>query len=217
MKPANEAMDYNQFFKQALESFMSKVRQDEQVIAVILMGSLSYDHVWEKSDIDLKLIVHEQKLATKSMCFIENNITINAIIYTRNEFKRWVERTLQSSFDHSVLVRSQLLYAKDESFQEYYTNTKYVGDRDRQLRLLQLGCYMLVSLAKAEKWYHVKQDSTYSAFWLIKMVDLLAQIEVVMNGEVPMREAVQQAIKFNATLLFKVNRLACAGGFVNSF
>ncbi|MFK7691476.1 hypothetical protein [Paenibacillus sp. HJGM_3] len=184
-------------FREALAAFVDKIKRDDQVIACVLLGSLSYDQVWEKSDIDLKLIVHEQKLKRGYMCFVENDIPINASIQTRNEFKRWLERAVQSSIEQSMLVRSTLLFTKDPSIEEYFEEIRYVGERDRQLHLLRLGCHMLGLLAKAEKWLYVKGDPTYSAFWIIRMTDLLAQIEVVLHKDVPMRESIQQALRLN--------------------
>jgi hypothetical protein len=184
-------------YKEALQSFVERVRQDDQIIAAILLGSLSYDQVWEKSDIDMKLIVHDQKLAKHAMCFVENGIPINAGIHTRDEFKRWVEKSVSTSFSHSYLLRGTLLFTKDKSLEDYFANIRYIGERDRQLQLLQLGCHLLAMLAKAEKWFYVKHDPAYSAFWLIKMIDSLAQIEVIRGGEVPMRECLQQASALN--------------------
>lgn len=191
-------------FREALQTFVGKVERDDQVIAAILLGSLSYDQVWEKSDIDLKLIVHDQKLGTGYACFVENDVPINASIQTRNDFKRWMEKSVQSSINHSMLIRSTLLFTKDPSIAEYFEQIRYVGERDRQLQLMQLGCYTLSLLAKAEKWLYLKQDVNYSAFWLIKMVDVLSQIEVVLHADVPMREAVQQALGYNPDFFGKV-------------
>ncbi|MDB5084687.1 MAG: nucleotidyltransferase [Bacilli bacterium] len=81
----------NDTYREALQAFVEKARQDDQIIAAILLGSLSYDQVWEKSDIDLKLIVQDQKLSKHQMCLMENDIIINASIQTRDEFKRWIE------------------------------------------------------------------------------------------------------------------------------
>ncbi len=184
-------------FREALQTFVQKVERDEQVIAAVLLGSLSYDQVWEKSDIDLKLIVHDQKLTTGYACFVENDVPINTSIQTRNEFKRWMERSVQSSIHHSILVRSTLLFTKDASITDYFEQIRYVGTRDRHLQLLRLGSFTLSLLAKAEKWLYVKHDASYSAFWIIKMVDLLSQIEVVLQADIPMRESVQQALGYN--------------------
>ncbi|MFC4811369.1 hypothetical protein [Paenibacillus sp. GCM10023250] len=201
-------------YAEALDAFVRKVRQDDQVIAAILLGSLSYDQVWEKSDIDMKLIVHEQKLNRSFMCFTENGIAINTSIQTRDEFKRWVEKSVSASFEHSYLLRGKLLFAKDRSLEAVFANIRHVGERDRQHRLLQLGCFALGGLAKAEKWLYVKEDELYSAFWMIKMIDTLAQIEVVRHGEVPMREAVQQASALNPAF-FREIYAGLVGGSVD--
>lgn len=197
MSTSYDSSSINATFREALHAFSEKARKDDQVIAVILLGSLSYDQVWEKSDIDLKLIVQDQKLTKHSMCFMEDGIIINASIQTRDEFKRWVEKSVTTSFSHSYLLRGTLLFTKDKSIEDYFENIRYIGERDRQFQLLQLGCFLLGSLAKAEKWLYVKNDAAYSAFWIIKMLDMLAQIEVIRHGEVPMRESIQQATVFN--------------------
>jgi hypothetical protein len=184
-------------FREALKTFVEKIKNDDQVIAAVLLGSLSYDQVWEKSDIDLKLVVHDQKLRSGYSCFVEYDVPINTSIQTRNEFKRWMERSVQSSISHSMLVRSTLLFTKDASIGEYFEQIRFVGERDRQLQLVRLGSHAIGLLAKAEKWLHVKNDFTYSAFWIIKMVDLLSQIEVILNADVPMRESVLQALEYN--------------------
>lgn len=212
MRADNAAV--NAMYKEALHAFVERTRRDDQIIAAILLGSLSYDHVWEKSDIDMNLIVYDQKLIKHGMCFIEDGITINTSIQTRDEFKRWVEKSVSTSFNHSYLLRGTLLFTKDKSLEEYFTNIRYIGERDRQLQLLQLGCHALAVLAKAEKWFYIKEDELYSAFWMIKMIDTLAQIEVIRNGEVPMRESVQQAMTFNPDF-FRDIYVGLVGGSVD--
>ncbi|MFD0620181.1 hypothetical protein ACFQZR_22165 [Paenibacillus sp. GCM10027629] len=197
MKPLKDKDEMTAQFREALRRFIDKIHKDDQVIAAVLFGSLSYDQVWEKSDIDLKLIVYDQKLAASYVCFVENEVPINTSIQTRNEFKRWVERSISGSFHQSMLANSTLLFTKDDSISEYFEQIRYVGERDRRLQLLRLGCHTLSLLAKAEKWLYVKNDVGYSAFWIIKMVDILSQIEVLLHGDIPMRESVQQALTYN--------------------
>jgi hypothetical protein len=72
-----------------------------------------------------------------------------------------------------------------------------LGARDREIQLLRGGSWVLPSLAKAEKWFHVKRDLCYSFFWIMKCLDGLATIEVISHGEVTGREVVQQALRHN--------------------
>jgi hypothetical protein len=103
-----------------------------------------------------------------------------------------------------MLLRSKLLFTKDPSIETYFEEIRYVGERDRQLQLMRLGSHTLGMLAKAEKWMYVKRDMAYSGFWIIRMIDLLAQIEVVLHKEVPMRESVQQALVMNPAFFGEV-------------
>ena len=194
-----QTVDVQQRYREALDSFMAKVKQDSYIIAAILGGSLSYDTVWEKSDIDLWLITREGRKQETNYCLVENGINIHANVVTRSNFKELLESALQSSLLHSFFSKSTLLFTTDEMIEEYYENVHHLGARDRELQLLHLGAWVLPILAKAEKWLYVKNDPTYSFLWIMKMIDQLAAIEVLQNGEITGREVVQQALRFNPT------------------
>ena len=57
------------------------------------------------------------------------------------------------------------------------------------------------ALDKAEKWLYAKRDPLYCFFWIMKLVDGLAQLEVLHHGEIPGREVVQQAQRHNPALM----------------
>lgn len=194
-----QTVDVQQRYREALDSFIAKVKQDSYIIAAILGGSLSHDTVWEKSDIDLLLITREGRKQEENYCLVENGINIHAVVTSRSKFKEMLERALQSSFTHSYFSKSTLLFTTDEMIEEYYENVKHLGARDREMQLLLAGTWVLPILAKAEKWLYVKNDPTYSFLWIMKMVDQLAAIEVLQNGEITGREVVQQALRFNPT------------------
>ena len=50
---------------------------------------------------------------------------------------------------------------------------------------------------KAEKWIVVKRDYHYAAYFLLQAALQLALIEVIVAGESPGREVIQQALKLN--------------------
>jgi uncharacterized protein len=191
------AADIRKRFETALEGFIRKIKQDSYILAAILMGSLSYDQVWEKSDIDMVVIVKDEKLVVNHYCVNENGILINASIMTRSSFKRMQEGALGGSMGHSFYCRSTLLFTHDETIREYYDNIRYIGERDKSVELMKNGCWAIGSLAKAQKWLSIKKDVTYCFHWITRMTIPLANMEALMNGEVPMREVIQQALQFN--------------------
>ncbi|HEU5098350.1 MAG TPA: hypothetical protein VFU22_04995 [Roseiflexaceae bacterium] len=184
-------------FQEALELFTAKVKQDSYIIAAILAGSMSYDQVWEKSDLDILLVGRSEKVPERSYYLIENGVNIHAVLLSRSVFKQQIERALQSSFFHSYFSKSTLLFSTDETITEYYQNVQHLGARDRQLQLLRAGSDVLPALAKAEKWLYVKNDPAYSFLWLMYMINQLATIEVIAAGEVTTREVLQQALRHN--------------------
>jgi predicted nucleotidyltransferase len=189
--------DVRQRYKEALDVLVEKLKQDPYILAAILFGSLSYDTVWEKSDIDLILIGKDEKKPNRYFSLVQDGINVHAILFPRSKFRQWLEGGLQGSFVHSSFVRSTLLFSRDETFREFYENTSRVGARDRELQLMLKANWLLALLTKSEKWLVVKKDPAYSFLWLLYAVTELANIEVILHNEVPGREVIHQALKLN--------------------
>ncbi|MBO0780768.1 MAG: nucleotidyltransferase domain-containing protein [Ktedonobacteraceae bacterium] len=192
---ANDAQRFR--YEEALRSFVDKVQQDRYIVAAILFGSLAYDDVWEKSDVDILLVSRDDRAAERSYSLVENNINFHVNIGPRGKFKEQIERALQGSFMHSVMARSTLLFSTDETIQEYYQHVHHVGSRDREMQMLNAAARVLPVLTKAEKWLVVKRDPIYSFHWFIFLIDSLATIEVLWHADVPGREVIQQALSYN--------------------
>jgi RNA polymerase sigma factor (sigma-70 family) len=184
-------------YNEALESLLAKVKQDRNVIAVLLFGSLSHDQVWRKSDIDLVLICRTDKQARRELCLIENGVNIHASLTPRNTFKAALQGSLQNSFFHSSFAKSTLLYTTDETIRDFYDRLDTLGTRDRDMQLLRATGNVLYTLAKAEKWLYVKADLEYSFLWIMYTVDGLAKIETLLHGRPTGRETVGEALTLN--------------------
>jgi RNA polymerase sigma factor (sigma-70 family) len=184
-------------FNEALESLVAKLKQDRYILAAMLYGSLSHDQVWEKSDIDLLLIGREEKKASKEFFLVENGINIHATLVSRSRFKAMIEGQLQSSIMHSAFSKSTLLFSHDESIRSWYENVHHVGERDKELQLMQAAVGVVYTLAKAEKWFYVKKDVPYTFLWTLNCVNNLARIETLMHNEVTAREVIHQALRHN--------------------
>jgi uncharacterized protein len=190
--------EVQQRYQQALDLLIEKVQRDHWIIAAVLLGSLSYDVVWEKSDIDLLLIREEGKQKSGGCTLVEAGINVHVIMMPRSEFRKMMEGSLQSSFMHSaVVVRGRLLFTRDETIRSLFESRDRLGARDREIQLLRAGASILPALVKAEKWFHVKQDLDYSFFWIMRCLDGLATIEVLTHGEITGREVIQQALPHN--------------------
>jgi DNA-binding transcriptional regulator YhcF (GntR family) len=181
----------------AADSFIDKVRDDPNVIAVIVGGSLAYDVVWEKSDIDMTVIVRDQPLKTESYCIVEDGIIINAYLLPRSSFKRGMERNIGGSFGQSYFAKGKIVYSIDESLYEYFEGIKKIGGDDIALSLFYNACNLVYIYEKAQKWLTARKDPLYSQYFLLKAAEIIANMELCKKGEPSSRESIQKAIKIN--------------------
>jgi hypothetical protein len=188
-------------YLEATQSFIDKVKEDPNVIAVIVAGSLAYDQVWEKSDIDMTLVVRDQVLKNDSYCIVEDDITINVYLIVRSSFKRYLDSLQGGSFGHSYLSRGKMLYCTDDSLIDYFEEFKHMGSDDQALSVFIMACELVHQCDKCRKWLTVKKDPLYAQFYLIKAADNIARMEVCLHGESPSREAILKAYALNPEII----------------
>lgn len=186
--------DIRSQYDAAVEQLVADLERDRQVLALVLFGSLAYDVVWHRSDIDLMIVVSEQARDEPSAGMLSyNGINVHAQLTTRDEFKRFAGGARVGSGLRSMFETSRLLFSRDRGISALYDEATSPGRRDRTGLLLQEACAVVPTLIKAEKWFTVKGDSNYAAVWLLFAVQGIARIEVVRQGGTVTREALLQA------------------------
>ena len=195
-------------YREAVDMLVEKVQKDPYILAAIVAGSFSYAQVWEKSDLDVELIGRDAIRPTQSFfSLVENGVNIHANITPRNAFKQTIESAQQGSFMHSYFSHSTLLFSHDASIQEWYdknANRDNIGERDKQLQLLNVIASTLPSLVYAEKQFYVNKDCLTSFLSLLNVVQGLARLEVLLNNEIPAREVIQPALRYNPDFFSRV-------------
>jgi uncharacterized protein len=193
--------ELKEWFNAAVDSFVSKVKDDPNVIAVIVCGSLAYDVVWEKSDIDMTVVVRDQTLKNTSYSIIEDGILINVALVVRSDFKRWLEKSIGGSFSQSYFSKGKIVYTTDDSLYEYYEEMKAIGRDDIALSAFYLGCELVGIYEKCQKWLIARKDPLYAQYFLLKAAETIARMELCLNGEPSSRESIQKALKLNPEVI----------------
>lgn len=197
----NLQLEMTKRFQEATDSFVDKVKSDPNVIAVIICGSLAYDQVWEKSDIDMTLVVRDQSLKNYSYCIVEDDITINVGLVVRSNFKRYLDGIQGGSWMHSYLSRGKIIYSVDDSLEEYLEEFRRIGSDDKAMSVFYIACELVHHYDKCLKWLTVKQDLLYAQYYLLKAAEVIARMEVCLHGESPSREAILRAYSLNPELI----------------
>ena len=195
-------------YYEAVDALVEKVQKDPYVLAAIVAGSFSYAQVWEKSDLDVELIGRDAIRPTQSFfSLVENGVNIHANITPRNAFKQTIEGAQQGSFMHSYFSHSTLLFSRDASIEEWYdknANRDNIGERDKQFQVLNVVASTLPSLLYAEKQFYVNKDCLTTFLSILDAVQGLARIEVLLNNEIPAREVIQPALRYNRDFFDRV-------------
>jgi uncharacterized protein len=196
MKLPNEAIQ--QKFNEALAALVEQVKEDAAILAAILCGSLSYDTVWAKSDIDLVLVtVDDKKVDSGSLSLYADGVNVHAFLIPRAQFRRTVEGSLHNSFMHSLLAKGRLLYTHDQTIADLCARLQDIGARDTQVQLLRAATSALPAIYKAHKWFTTRGDLDYTALWILYAATPLAQVEVIGAHLLADREVIPQALKLN--------------------
>lgn len=185
----------------AVDSFIAKVKDDQNLIAIIVCGSLAYDMVWEKSDIDMTMVVRDQPLKNCSYCIVEDGITINVYLLARSEFKRGMERNIGGSFSQAYFAKGKIMYTTDDSLYEYFEDIRKLGSDDIALSALYIACELVHICDKCKKWLTVRKDPLYAQYFLLKSAELIANMELCLKGEPASRESIQKALAINPEMI----------------
>jgi hypothetical protein len=187
-------------FTQALDALLPQIQADRSVLAAVLCGSLSYDTVWARSDIDLLLVtVDDKKTDRDGLSLYADGVNVHAFLLPRAEFRKTVEGATRNSFTHSFVARGRLLYTHDPSIAVLCARLHELGERDMQVQLLRAATAALPAIYKARKWFVTRGDLDYTALWMLYAATPLAQVEVMGAGLLADREVIPQALKLNPT------------------
>ncbi len=198
VKTMQEQAQVRERYQAALNTLVERLEQDYYVLAAVLYGSMARGEAWERSDIDMVIILRDgQERENRELWIVEDDINISAYLVSRNRFKRELEGALQGSFLHSVRSQHKLLFSKDESIVQWIKESEQIGAHDQEMMLLRTAAEIPYTLDKAHKWFSVKHDLNYALLWILYTVNTLARVEVVLNGVAPGREALDQALKYN--------------------
>lgn len=188
-------------FQGAIDAFVEKIEDDLNVIAVLVAGSFAYDVLWEKSDIDMMIIVRDQKLTSTTVSLVEDGLTINAGLIPRSAFKRGMEGSIGGSFFQSFISNGKIVFTRDESLYEYLEELRHIGDDDKALTALILVFFLLDNQHKAMKYLTARRDVSYAQYFLLKCAETVAAMELCVRGIPTSRTAIQKALAFNPEIM----------------
>ncbi|NHJ49164.1 MAG: hypothetical protein FK733_15355 [Asgard group archaeon] len=183
-------------YQTAFDSLVEKAKEDEYVLSLMLCGSLSYDKVWEKSDLDTIIITRDEPI-DRYQSLLEMDVYIDTLVYSRDSFRKLIQRATDGSLPHSFFSKSKVIFTKDESIYDLYEDLEKIGLRDLEKMLMTNYVYAKDLINKALRAINLFDDPSFSFNFILSGIRRLASIEVILNRQIPLRESIEQALKIN--------------------
>ncbi|MFX0183482.1 MAG: nucleotidyltransferase domain-containing protein [Candidatus Hodarchaeota archaeon] len=185
--------ELRQKFDKALELFLKRIKTDNSILAVFVLGSYANGIVWEKSDIDMVIVTNEERVLQDLIIIRENDVQVNAYIISRNDYRRNQQRFLQGSIAHHMLSTSKLIHSSDRGISEFNRDMFSVAERDKELQILVRSEMLVGNFHKLRKTLYVEESLEKSFNWLILASQEIARILIFLEGKIPGRDILTQA------------------------
>ncbi|MHC1695969.1 MAG: nucleotidyltransferase [Eubacteriales bacterium] len=177
-------------YRDAVDAFTDKVRTDPNILAVLVGGSLADNQVWEKSDVDMTVIVRDQKLGAHSYSVDEDGLVLNVSLTTLTQFKHAMGRAKGGGFLHSYYGKGYFTYTADDNLPTLLEEFRVMGRDDIERSFFEYACGYIGGLEKIEKWLTVRDDPLYAQFYVLKNAETMANMKLILSGQPISREAV---------------------------
>src|SRR5499426_4860280 len=131
-------------FEKALDLFLERLRKDPNLLAAVLVGSLTEKTIWRKDAIGLWLI--EKDGVTKRLradgedprifrTLVEEGVNLHVELIARSLFRRMVEGSARTAFRYSFFARRKLVYCDDASLGKWFEEADTLARRDQEREL----------------------------------------------------------------------------------
>src|SRR3982750_1767015 len=200
-------------FEQALKLFLERVAADPNLLAAVLVGSLSQETVWRRDAISLWLI--EKDGVTKRLraggedpriyrTLVEEGVNLHVELIPRARFKRIVEGAARTAFRYSYFARRKLVYCDDASLANWFEEADTMALLDQERELCIITTWLIHSHRHASRLLEHQSDLELAFQELIGSAHCVAAAEVIAAGEVHEGIMIHRAMALAPALMKKL-------------
>src|ERR1041385_1771655 len=154
-------------FEKALDLFLERLRRDPNLLAAVLVGSLTEETIWLKDAICLWVI--EKDGVTKRLradgedprifrTLVEDGVNLHVELIPRARFKRMVEGSARTAFLYSFFAHRKLVYCDDPSLVKWFEEADTLARRDQERELCIATTWLIHSQRHAARLLEIKED-----------------------------------------------------------
>jgi hypothetical protein len=196
-------------FEAALQQLIERVAKDRYVLAIVLVGSLSEETIWDRESIWLWIIEADgvsRRLRSDGndervfRILVENNINIHAEIIPRSRFKMMVEGASRTAFSCNFFAERRIIYSNDPSIDNWFEQANTVATKDQEKELLIFSTWTIHAHRHAQRRLQIKRDIELAQQQVLGAAHSVAHTEIIRHGRICEADVIYRAIEGNPQL-----------------
>jgi hypothetical protein len=190
-------------FETALRQFVERIAEDRYILAVVLVGSLRSETIWQRESLALWIIEADgvsRRLPSDGKderiyrILVENGINIHAEVIPRSRFKQMVEGASRTAFSCNFFAVRRIVYSKDPSIAGWFEKANRLATKDQERELLTFSTWTIHAHRHARKRLDVKGDLELAAQETLEAAHSVAHTEIIRRGEVWEEDVIYRAM-----------------------
>lgn len=191
-------------FNNALSTFVDRLREDRNVLAAVLVGSLNDDTIWRLDDLHLWVI--EVDGVTKRLksdgtderifrILVEEGVNFHVELIPRSRFRKMVEGSSRTSFSCSFFAKREMLFSDDKSITSWFHKANTVATRDQSRELMDATTWAIYAHRHARRQFEIRKDlgrCKEAVLWTAHAIACMQQVRV---GELREHDIIYRAIE----------------------
>lgn len=191
-------------FRSALEQLVARLSQDRYVLAVVLVGSLREETVWNRQSLGVWIIETDgvtRRLRSDGQeerifrILVENNVNVHAEIIPRSRFKQMVEGASRTAFSCNFFATRELVYCQDPSISQWFDQANTTAVKDQEKELLAFSTWTIHAQRHARRRLEIKGDVDLAKQEVLWAAHSVAHLEIIRGGEICEQDVIYRAIE----------------------
>jgi len=193
-------------YQKAFKTIIDRLKPNEEVLAVMVFGSMISGDLWDESDIDLFVILNKGIADIKNIYTDEKDVPVHIKLMSKAKFMQLYEGDLRGGFMHRIFASSRLVFSKDMDITTKYDNSRYYPDIDREKwNLVYLG-NILKNISVCKKY--LNNDGIYTAYSsAVKCVEGYSRLHINSSGYMICIDAMKMCMNLDDSFKHCVDNL----------
>jgi len=197
-------MDLSEFqdkYNTAVKRITQVLESDKTVLAACLYGSANEGNSWVHSDIDIHVIVSDEKAGWGEVTLVQDEFIVNIDKFSREHYIRCIENRVGWGFlTASIFANSKLLFSKDPIFYELYDDVKSLGKKEAKISLLKITCDLILPMEKAYKHISFTKNLHRALPYILNIAEGFALLILSSKGIRPKKFNISSASEYEPEL-----------------